>query len=103
MKIGIVGYQGSGKSTLFHWLTGTAQFQFRKSPVPSRVNQHTALIKLWEERAGFGRMNRSITFCAATKSLSKKVAYVLENPVRAGLVARPQDYRWLWWNQTVVD
>ena len=23
MKIGIVGYQGSGKSTLFHWLTGT--------------------------------------------------------------------------------
>jgi ribosome-binding ATPase YchF (GTP1/OBG family) len=24
MKIGIVGYQGSGKSTLFHWLTGQA-------------------------------------------------------------------------------
>src|SRR5262245_45892481 len=24
MKIGIVGYQGSGKSTLFHWLTGLA-------------------------------------------------------------------------------
>ena len=24
MKIGIVGYQGSGKSTLFHWLTGMA-------------------------------------------------------------------------------
>jgi ribosome-binding ATPase YchF (GTP1/OBG family) len=24
MKIGIVGYQGSGKSTLFHWLTGVA-------------------------------------------------------------------------------
>jgi len=24
MKIGIVGYQGSGKSTLFHWLTGIA-------------------------------------------------------------------------------
>ena len=22
MKIGIVGYQGAGKSTLFHWLTG---------------------------------------------------------------------------------
>jgi REP element-mobilizing transposase RayT len=37
------------------------------------------------------------------ESLSKKVAYVLENPVRAGLVARPQDYRWLCWNQTVVD
>ena len=24
MKIGIVGYQASGKSTLFHWLTGIA-------------------------------------------------------------------------------
>ena len=24
MKIGIAGYQGSGKSTLFHWLTGVA-------------------------------------------------------------------------------
>lgn len=24
MKIGLVGYQGSGKSTLFHWLTGIA-------------------------------------------------------------------------------
>lgn len=24
MKIGLVGYQGSGKSTLFHWLTGMA-------------------------------------------------------------------------------
>src|SRR5438270_10967485 len=24
MKIGLVGYQGSGKSMLFHWLTGVA-------------------------------------------------------------------------------
>jgi ribosome-binding ATPase len=24
MKIGLVGYQGSGKSTLFHWITGVA-------------------------------------------------------------------------------
>ena len=24
MKIGLVGYQGSGKSSLFHWLTGVA-------------------------------------------------------------------------------
>src|SRR5512133_2727543 len=24
MKIGLIGYQGSGKSTLFHWLTGVA-------------------------------------------------------------------------------
>jgi ribosome-binding ATPase len=30
MKIGIVGYQGSGKSTLFQWLTG------EKPPDPVR-------------------------------------------------------------------
>jgi ribosome-binding ATPase YchF (GTP1/OBG family) len=32
MKIGIVGYQGSGKSTLFHWLTG-------ESPDPILVHK----------------------------------------------------------------
>ncbi|HEX3870360.1 MAG TPA: DUF933 domain-containing protein, partial [Pirellulales bacterium] len=41
MKIGIVGYQGSGKSTLFEWLTGVAsdpavahQGQSAMAPVP---------------------------------------------------------------------
>src|SRR5947199_6915082 len=33
MKIGIVGYQGSGKSMLFHWLTGQT---------PDRVLAHTS-------------------------------------------------------------
>jgi ribosome-binding ATPase len=32
MKIGLVGYQGSGKSTLFHWLTGV---------VPDPASAHT--------------------------------------------------------------
>ena len=36
MKIGIVGYQGSGKSTLFEWLTGVkpdpALAMFCKAP-----------------------------------------------------------------------
>jgi REP element-mobilizing transposase RayT len=30
------------------------------------------------------------------ESLASKVAYVLENPVRAGLVRAAADYRWLW-------
>jgi REP element-mobilizing transposase RayT len=30
------------------------------------------------------------------ESLSKKVEYVRQNPVRRGLVARPEDYPWLW-------
>jgi ribosome-binding ATPase len=47
MKIGLVGYQGSGKSTLFHWLTGVASDpalahlgQSAMAPIPEpRVEQ----------------------------------------------------------------
>ena len=47
MKIGLVGYQGSGKSTLFHWLTGVApdpalahSGQSAMAPIPdSRIEQ----------------------------------------------------------------
>jgi REP element-mobilizing transposase RayT len=30
------------------------------------------------------------------ESLAEKCEYVRQNPVRAGLVERPEDYRWLW-------
>lgn len=30
------------------------------------------------------------------ESLEAKIAYVRENPVRKGLVSRPEDYPWLW-------
>jgi REP-associated tyrosine transposase len=30
------------------------------------------------------------------ESLSKKVEYVRQNPVRRGLVASPEEYQWLW-------
>jgi putative transposase len=30
------------------------------------------------------------------ESLDQKIRYVMNNPVRAGLVDRPQDYQWLW-------
>jgi REP element-mobilizing transposase RayT len=29
-------------------------------------------------------------------SLEQKIRYVRENPVRKGLVSRPEDYKWLW-------
>jgi REP element-mobilizing transposase RayT len=29
-------------------------------------------------------------------SLEQKIEYVRQNPVRKGLVSRPEDYRWLW-------
>lgn len=28
--------------------------------------------------------------------LNAKMAYILSNPVRRGLVKKPRDYRWLW-------
>ena len=46
MKIGIVGYQGSGKSTLFHWLTGVAP-----DPALSHSTQ-SAMATIPEERIG---------------------------------------------------
>jgi hypothetical protein len=30
------------------------------------------------------------------ESLRQKADYVIANPVRAGIVARPEQYRWLW-------
>jgi REP element-mobilizing transposase RayT len=32
----------------------------------------------------------------SSESLDRKIDYVLENPVRSGLVSRARDYRWLW-------
>lgn len=31
-----------------------------------------------------------------SESLNGKMEYVRQNPVRKGLVARPEDYKWLW-------
>ena len=46
MKIGIVGYQGSGKSTLFHWLTGVA-------PDPAKSHEtQSAMAPVPDERFG---------------------------------------------------
>jgi len=55
MKIGLVGYQGSGKSTLFHWLTDVApdpakarDAQTAMAPIPEpRV---AALCKIYEPK-----------------------------------------------------
>ena len=37
------------------------------------------------------------------ESLRKKAMYILENPVRAGLVAGPGEYRWLWWDEKLIE
>ena len=37
------------------------------------------------------------------ESLRKKAMYILENPVRAGLSASPGEYRWMWWDPTLIE
>ncbi len=44
---------------------------------------------VWEEES-FDHVLRS------AESFKAKVEYIRQNPVRRGLVTRPEDYRWLW-------
>jgi len=44
---------------------------------------------VWEEES-FDHVLRS------NEGLKNKCEYIRENPVEAGLVRRPEDYRWLW-------
>ena len=46
---------------------------------------------VWEEES-FDHVLRS------DESLKEKAEYIRQNPVRRGLVQRPEDYRWLWLN-----
>ena len=45
--------------------------------------------RVWQPES-FDRVLRS------SESLDAKVAYILENPVRAGLASRSEDYAWTW-------
>jgi REP element-mobilizing transposase RayT len=44
---------------------------------------------VWQEES-FDHVLRSV------ESFEEKVEYIRQNPVRRGLVSRPEDYRWLW-------
>ena len=45
--------------------------------------------RVWQEES-FDHVLRS------DESFQGKLEYIRQNPVRKGLVARPEDYRWLW-------
>lgn len=45
--------------------------------------------RVWQDES-FDHVLRS------DESLNAKTDYVRQNPVRKGLVARPEDYKWLW-------
>jgi REP element-mobilizing transposase RayT len=64
--------------------------QCLKSATAHRINKflhHSSPV--WEEES-FDHVLRS------DESLDEKCEYVRQNPVRAGLVRRPEDYPWLW-------
>ena len=44
---------------------------------------------VWQEES-FDHVLRS------QESFEEKLEYVRQNPVRRGLVSRPEEYRWLW-------
>ena len=64
--------------------------QCMKSATAHRINR---LLKtsgpVWEEES-FDHVLRS------DESLKEKCRYIRQNPVRAGLVRKPEDYPWLW-------
>ena len=71
MKIGLVGYQGSGKSTLFEWLTGV---QARSGAGPRFANRH-----------GRGARRAASSRCAAIYHPKKITLASLELVDTAGL------------------
>jgi len=69
--------------------------QCMKSATAHRINKLLGLSgPVWEEES-FDHVLRS------DESLKEKCEYIRQNPVRRGLVQRPEDYRWLWLNPDV--
>ena len=66
--------------------------QCLKGTTAHRINRllHTSG-PVWEEES-FDHVLRS------DESLKEKCEYIRQNPVKAGLVQKPEDYRWLWLN-----
>jgi REP element-mobilizing transposase RayT len=48
--------------------------------------------KVWQTES-FDRVLRS------SEKLDEKIQYILDNPVRKGLVSASADYRWLWYRE----
>jgi REP element-mobilizing transposase RayT len=67
-----------------------------KSESAHRINKALGRVgRVWQDES-FDHILRG------EESLTKKITYILENPIRAGLVTRSQDYRWLWWDRAVA-
>jgi len=67
-----------------------AIMQTIKSASAHRINKYLGRKgRVWQDES-FDRAARSV------ENLRGKVEYMVGNPVRAGLVSNPSDYRWLW-------
>ena len=61
-----------------------------KSESAHRINKAISRKgKVWQDES-FDHVLRG------DESLANRMAYLLDNPVRAGLVKNPAEYRWLW-------
>ncbi len=61
-----------------------------KSESAHRINRALGHVgRVWQDES-FDHVLRG------EESLAEKTAYILENPVRAGLVANSSEYRWMW-------
>jgi len=68
-----------------------------KSTSAHRVNKYLGRKgQLWQNES-FDRAMREID------NVRGKIEYILGNPVRAGLVSNPYEYRWLWTDSTGGD
>jgi len=66
--------------------------QCLKSATAHRINKLLHLCGPVSEEESFDHVLRS------DESLKEKCEYIRQNPVRRGLVQRPEEYRWLWVN-----
>ena len=61
-----------------------------KSVSAHRIGKGTGHVgRVWQEESFDRALRRE-------EDLSAKIKYMLENPVRAGLVSTPAEYRWIW-------
>lgn len=68
-----------------------------KSESAHRINAALARCgRVWQDES-FDHVLRG------DESLRKKATYILENPVRAKLVLKSEDYPWLWWDRALVE
>jgi len=77
-------YDGSGFYSIAEIMQGI------KSVSAHRINRTLKRIgQIWQHESFDHVLRRE-------ESIDAKVQYICENPVRAGLVKHPQEYRWLW-------